>query len=218
MEIPKYAKIGLVGQSGSGKSTLAKLIMGMYAFGSGIYTIGSEDFYKLREDDVKNEITLILQDSEMFNLSLLENITLFRELDTKRLSLAIEVAQLEDVINKLPEKLETLIGEKGYHLSGGERQRIGIARAIYKNSQILIFDESTSSLDSKTESAVLNGLTTKLEKNTVIFIAHKVASLKKVDKLIVMDKGHVVEEGTYKKLSADTNSEFFKIYSAQLNK
>ncbi len=214
--IPRFAKIGLVGRSGSGKSTIVKLLMGLYAFKSGEYRIGEHNFYDLQEQDVKKEMTLILQDSEMFNLSLMENITLLRPLNPELLELAVEIAQLGPVIEKLPEGLGTLIGEKGYHLSGGERQRVGIARAIYKNSQILIFDESTSSLDSKTETAVLKGLETRLEKKTVIFIAHKVSALKNVDRIIVMDNGKIVEEGTYQKLSHNPSSHFHKIYSTQL--
>lgn len=218
LEIPKYAKIGLVGPSGSGKSTLVKLMMGLYAFKSGVYKIDDQDFYSLKEGEIKKNMTLILQDSEMFNLSLLENITLLKKLDPELLTLAVDIAQLSPVIANLPEGLNTLIGEKGYHLSGGERQRVGIARAIYRNSQILIFDESTSSLDGKTESAVMKGLEMKLDKKTVIFIAHKVASLKGVDRIIVMNKGAIVEEGSFTSLSGDHSSSFYKIYSAQLKK
>jgi ABC-type multidrug transport system fused ATPase/permease subunit len=218
LEIARYEKIGIVGRSGSGKSTLSKLLVGLYNFKSGQYQIGGKDFYALSEQQIKREITLILQDSEMFNLSLLENITLLRELNDELLQLALEIAQLGPVIKKLPQGLDTLIGEKGYHLSGGERQRVGIARAIYKNSQILIFDESTSSLDSKTEALVLRGLEEKLEKKTIIFIAHKVATLQGVDRVVVMENGRIVEEGAYDQLAADQQSEFYKIYSSQLKK
>ncbi len=213
--VDRYQKVGIVGKTGSGKSTLSKILIGLYSLGSGKYVIGNTNFYELARDEITKNITLVLQDSEMFNLSLVENITLMGKLDKQLLIRAIEISQLQNVIDKLPEGLDTLIGEKGYHLSGGERQRIAIARAIYKDPEIIIFDEATSSLDNKTESKVFESLDSYLKEKTVIIIAHRVSTLKDVSKIYVFDRGVIVEEGTYEKLSKNPNSVFAKTYLKQ---
>jgi ABC-type multidrug transport system fused ATPase/permease subunit len=178
LKIKKNEKIGVVGKSGSGKSTLAKIFLGLYKIDSGKIKIDETNFYDIKHEEITKHITLVLQDSEMFNLSLKENITLMREFDAKLFEKAISVAQLKDLMDKLPDGLETKIGEKGYRLSGGERQRIGLARAIYKDTQILILDEATSSLDSGTETLIQQALEENLDKKTVISIAHRVSTLK----------------------------------------
>lgn len=213
--IKKYQKIGIVGKSGSGKSTLAKLLIGLYSLDTGEYRIGNTNFYDLKHNEITKNITLVLQDSEMFNLSLKENITLLKNIDADLFTAAIQAAQLEEMVKKLPEGLETLIGEKGYRLSGGERQRIGLARAICKNPQILILDESTSSLDTKTEELIQQGLEKNLQGKTMIIIAHRVSTLRNVDKIYVFDQGEIIEEGTFAKLHKDKTSKFNAIYQSQ---
>jgi len=175
--IKKHEKVGVVGRSGSGKSTFAKILLGLYELEKGTYKIGDTDFKNIKHEKVTDNVSLVLQDSEMFNLSLKDNITLMRKFDQKLFNQALEIAALRDLVEKLPEGVDALIGEKGYRLSGGERQRIGIARAIYKDPEILILDEATSSLDSKTESAILKAFEEKLMKKTVISIAHRVSTL-----------------------------------------
>ena len=131
-----------------------------------------------------------------------------RPFDTDLFEKAISIAQLKPVIEKLPDGIETLIGEKGYRLSGGERQRIGIARAIYKDPQILILDEATSSLDSNTEALIQKAFEEILKKKTVISIAHRVSTLKNVDRIFVFDNGQIVETGLFQELSQDKGSKF----------
>jgi ABC-type multidrug transport system fused ATPase/permease subunit len=211
VQINKFEKVGVVGKSGSGKSTFAKILLGLYEFDSGLFKIGTRKFYDIRHDCLTKEIALVLQDSEMFNLSLKENITLMRTFDADLFEKAISIAQLKSVIEKLPDGIDTLIGEKGYRLSGGERQRIGIARAIYKDPQVLVLDEATSSLDSKTELLIQHAFEEHLKKKTVISIAHRISTLKNVDKVIVFEEGEIVEEGTYKELSKNVNSKFYEI-------
>lgn len=217
LKIYKYEKVGIVGKSGSGKSTLAKILLGLYQLKSGSYKIGAENYQDILHDEVTKNVSLVLQDSEMFNMTLRDNITLMREFDSKLFSDAISIAQLEDIISSLPEGLDTLIGEKGYRLSGGERQRIGIARAIYKDPQILVLDEATSSLDSHTESLILQAIEKRLTKKTLIMIAHRVTTLKNVDKIYVFNHGKIVEEGTYSKLSKDPKSKFSELSRSKID-
>lgn len=216
--IHKSEKIGIVGRSGSGKSTFAKMLLGLYEITHGNYQIGQTNFYDLRHDEVTHNMSLVLQDSEMFNMSFQDNITLMREYDEKLFQRAIRIAQLEELIARLPEGVQTLIGEKGYRLSGGERQRIGIARAIYKDPEILILDEATSSLDTKTEEAIQHELESELSGKTIIIIAHRVSTLKNVDRILVFDQGQIVEEGTYNELLANSSSYFSSISQAQQHK
>lgn len=213
LSIKKYQKIGLVGETGSGKSTLAKLLLGLYKVNSGKYLIGNTNFYNIKNTEILNNIAIVLQEPEMFNLSLKENITLMRDFNLDLFKKAIQIVQLENVIKKLPEGMDTLIGEKGYHLSGGERQRVGIARAIYRDTPILILDEATSSVDTKTESLIQEAIENKLQKKTLIFIAHRVSTLKNVDQIHVFSDGIIVESGKYNTLLKNNKSVFNKLYN-----
>lgn len=213
IKIDKNQKIGVVGKTGSGKSTLSKILVGLYRLNSGEYKIGNTNFHDISKNQISKKMSLVLQDSEMFNLSLKDNITLLRRVNRDLLLKAIKVSQLEEVIQKLPDGLDTLIGEKGYHLSGGERQRVGIARAICRNPEIFIFDEATSSLDSKTEALVHGAIEKELKDKTLIIIAHRITTLKNVDTIYVMKEGRVVEQGSYDELFANRNSEFNRIHN-----
>lgn len=215
VSIKKNEKIGVAGLSGSGKSTFAKVLMGLYKMTSGSYKIDKTDFYKIDEREVVKCMTLVLQESEMFNMSVRDNITLLRKIDEELLQKAISIAQLEHVINKLPQGLDTQIGEKGHRLSGGERQRIGIARAICKDPEILILDESTSSLDTKTETLVQEALEKELTNKTVITIAHRISTLRKTDRVLVFEKGKIVEQGRYDELLGNDSSVLSKVYKTQ---
>lgn len=213
--IGRNQKVGIVGKTGSGKSTLTKILMGLYPLSSGTYTIGATRFADINYEHTTKHLGIVLQESEMFNLSLRENITLMRDVKPDLFTKAIQIAQLEQVIEKLPQGLETLIGEKGYHLSGGERQRVGIARAICKDPDILIFDEATSSLDSLTESKIQAGLESELTQKTLIFVAHRTSTLKNVDVIHVFKDGKIVESGSYNSLTKDPKSLFNQLYKVQ---
>lgn len=215
ISVPRYAKIGVVGKTGSGKSTLAKIMAGLYPLYSGKYEIGGISFYELTREEQTKQISLVLQETEIFNMSLGDNITLMRKTNPKQLKKALIISQLIDVVEKMPEGLATVVGEKGYHLSGGERQRVGIARAICKNSPIFIFDEATSSLDSKTEFFIQQGLEKNLQDKTIISIAHRVSTLKNTDIIYVFHNGRIVEKGKFADLAADRSSRFYKLYQGQ---
>jgi ABC-type multidrug transport system fused ATPase/permease subunit len=218
MIIKKGEKIGLVGKSGSGKSTLVKVLIGLYSLNRGNIKIDDMDFSDIKEESILKHMSLVLQETEMFNLSLKENVTLMKKDKLGKFNNAVQIAELRDVIENLPEKENTLIGEKGYHLSGGERQRVGIARTIFKNPQIIILDEATSSLDSKTEQKIQESLEKEAKNKTLIMIAHRVSTLKNVDRIYVMEGGRIIEEGKYNELIADSRSKFYEIYELQQKK
>jgi len=216
LNINKGDKIGIVGDSGSGKSTLGKLLLGLYKINKGHIKVNNLDYYEISHDNILKTIAPVMQETELFNLSLLENITMLKDLDKNLFKKAIDVSQLEPVIKKLPKGINTLLGEKGYKLSGGERQRIGIARAIYKNSDVLILDEATSALDSKTELKIQKGIEA-LKNKTILIIAHRLSTLKNVDQIIVFDKGKIIEQGNFKELIKDGKSKFYKLWNMQKN-
>jgi ABC-type multidrug transport system fused ATPase/permease subunit len=216
LSLERNSKVGIAGSSGSGKSTLAKIILGLYAIKSGEFKIGAKDYYSILHNETLSNISVVLQETELFNLSLTENITMMRPLDKDLLDKAIEISQLGEVINKLPYGLDSTIGEKGYMLSGGERQRLGIARAIYKNAPIIILDEATSSLDSETEGRIMEKLLGEDGKNkTFLIIAHRLGTLKYTDSISVMDNGQVVESGSYEELMNNNDSVFHKMNKEQ---
>lgn len=216
LTLKRNSKVGIAGSSGSGKSTLAKIILGLYGIKSGEFKIGDKDYYSISHNETLSNITVVLQETELFNLSLRENITMMRNLDLDLLNQAVEISQLGEVINKLPNGLDSLIGEKGYMLSGGERQRLGIARAIYKNAPIIILDEATSSLDSETEGRVMEKLLGEYgREKTFLIIAHRLGTLRYTDSISVMENGKVVENGNYEKLMNDPDSFFHKMNQEQ---
>ncbi len=198
LTINRNQAIGLVGKSGCGKSTLVKLLLGIYTPQKGRILVDDVDIKKINQKSFRTNIGVVLQDSEMFNISLFNNITFFpSNLNEKLFRKAIEISQLKELIQKLPLGLNTLVGEKGYKVSGGERQRIGISRTIYKNPPILILDEATSHLDSKTESKIQKGIEEQLKEKTLIIIAHRLSTLKNVEKIYVMNNGRIVEQRTF---------------------
>ncbi|MDO8509262.1 MAG: ABC transporter ATP-binding protein [Nanoarchaeota archaeon] len=215
--IKRGEKIGVVGSSGCGKSTLTKLLLGLYDIKSGGIYIDGKNINKFKHSSITNNLTPVLQDSEMFDMTLAENIAISSSSRSKILLLkSIRISSLNSVINKLPKGLSTLLGEKGYKVSGGERQRIGIARAVYKNSPMLILDEATSHLDSKTEQYIQKQLEKELTDKTLLIIAHRLSTLKGVDRIIVMENGKIVEEGKFSDLIMK-RQKFYKFYQLQNN-
>lgn len=216
LKLERNSKLGIAGLSGSGKSTLAKIILGLYAIDSGEFKVGSKDYYSISHKETIKNVTVVLQETELFNLSLRDNITMMRDVDNDLLRMAIDISELREVIDRLPEGLDAKVGEKGYMLSGGERQRLGIARAIYKNSPIIILDEATSSLDSETEGKVMAKLLGEYgEGKTFLMIAHRLGTLKYADNIAVMERGAVVEEGDYDSLMKDKDSVFSRMNKEQ---
>ncbi len=216
LQIHRGEKLGIAGSSGGGKSTLVKLLLGLYSLKSGEFRVGNKNYYDISHEDLIHQLSVVLQETELFNISLRENITMMREENPELLQKAIEISQLSEVIAKLPEGVDTLIGERGYMLSGGERQRLGIARAIYKNSEVMIFDEATSSLDSETERKIMEGLLGDFgQKRTMIIVAHRLSTLANTDRVVVFEEGTIVEAGAYRDLLANPASILSKLSTTQ---
>jgi ABC-type multidrug transport system fused ATPase/permease subunit len=208
-EVRRGEIVGIAGSSGSGKSTLIKLLLGLYHLDHGALQIGDRPIHEIRHEELVSNIAVVLQETELFNLTLRENITMMRDVPPARLHAALDIACLRDIVERLPEGLDTVIGERGYTLSGGERQRVGIARAVCRNAPILLLDEATSALDSATEQRVMERLIAEHNGDrTMVIIAHRISTLKDADKIVVFDQGLLVEQGRFQELAEDPASRF----------
>tara|TARA_Y100000310_G_scaffold29221_2_gene27709 strand:+ start:1210 stop:2964 length:1755 start_codon:yes stop_codon:yes gene_type:complete len=215
LDIRKGEKIGIVGKSGSGKSTFFKLLLKLYLPQKGMIYFDSKPITSIKRDSILNKVSIVPQETELFNLSLKENIIISGggRINKKRYQKALKDSQLNSVVSKLKGRDFALIGEKGVRLSGGERQRLGIARAIYKDSDIIIFDEATSNLDYQTEKEIQKSID-KLKDKTLIVSAHRIQTLKNMDKIVFIDKGRIIEEGTYDEL-LKKRGQFYKLWEQQ---
>jgi ATP-binding cassette, subfamily B, bacterial len=201
LTIPAKQKVGLVGKSGAGKSTLVKLLLRHYEINSGGIEIDGQNIAHVTQDSLRESIALVPQESVLFHRTLRDNIAYGRP-DSHDINVqkAAKLAQAHDFIMTLPKGYETMVGERGVKLSGGERQRVAIARAILKDAPILVLDEATASLDSESEVAIQKALHELMQGKTVIAIAHRLSTLREMDRIIVLDQGKIVEEGTHDKL------------------
>jgi len=203
IEIKPGQKIGLVGYSGSGKSTFVNLILRLYDVREGAILIDDQDIRDVTQDSLRECIAMIPQDPFLFQRSLMNNIR-YGQIDAsdEEVIAAAKKAHADEFIQKLPQKYDSLVGERGIKLSGGQRQRIAIARAILKNAPILILDEATSQLDSVTESSIQESLWTLMEGKTTLIIAHRLSTLLHMDRILVFDQGKIVEDGSHADLLA----------------
>ncbi len=194
-------KIGLVGHSGSGKSTLMRVLMRFSDIQSGEVLIDGQNIAKVTQEDLHTQIAYVPQEPLLFHRSIRENIA-YGQLDAspQAIEAAAKMASAHDFIMELPDGYDTLVGERGVKLSGGQRQRVVIARAMLKNAPILALDEATSALDSESEVLIQSALWKLMEGRTAIVIAHRLSTIQKMDRILVLDKGKIVEEGTHKEL------------------
>lgn len=207
--------IALVGHSGSGKSTIIKLLYRLYDINNGSIKIDGNDIRDVTQESLRSELSIVPQEPSLFDDTIYNNI-LFSNPFAKKEEVfdAIKFAQLDEFVEELPKKEKTIVGERGIKLSGGQKQRISIARAILANKKILILDEATSSLDSKTENEIQKDLKKLMENRTSIIIAHRLSTILNADKIIVMDKGVISSIGTHKEL-LEKSSLYQELWSIQ---
>ena len=209
-KVKKGQMVAIVGASGSGKSTLVNLIPRFYENITGKIIIDGFDVKDLPRSDLRSIIAVVSQESILFNSSIKENILLGDNSEDadERLKKSISIANAQEFIDEFEEKLNYNVGDNGSNLSGGQKQRIAIARAVYSNCPILILDEATSSLDSKSEKLVQNAIDKLMVDKTSIVIAHRLSTIQNADKIIVLEKGEIVEEGSHEELLK--NNSFYK--------
>ncbi len=209
-------KVAIVGASGAGKSSLVKLLFRFYDPQSGRICIDGQDISKINQHSLRRVIGVVPQDTVLFNDSIFENIRYGNpEASDAQVLEAIKLAHLQNFINQLPEGADTRVGERGLKLSGGEKQRVAIARTILKRPAILVFDEATSSLDSKSERSILAAINEISEGHTSLVIAHRLSTIIDADKILVMDQGAVIEQGSHQEL-LDHQGRYADLWSAQL--
>ncbi len=194
-------RVGLVGRSGSGKSTLMRLLLHHHDIQAGSITIDGTDIAGVKQESLRRAISIVPQEPLLFHRNILENIG-YGKPNAKKKDIveAAKLAQAHEFIGRLPQGYDSVVGERGIKLSGGERQRVVIARAILKNAPILLLDEATSALDSESEVAIQDALRTLMHGKTVIAIAHRLSTLREMDRILVMDHGKIVEDGKHDEL------------------
>ncbi len=218
LDVEKGQKIALVGQSGSGKSTIVQLLMRFYNTNAGAITIDGKPIETFNISDLRHQIGIVPQDVILFGGSIRENILYGKpSASEEELKAAAEQANALEFIQQFPEGFETIVGERGIKLSGGQRQRIAIARAILKNPSILVLDEATSSLDAESEKIVQDALNKLMMNRTSIIIAHRLATIREVDCIYVLENGKIVEKGTHEELSAIQNGLYSHLASLQFD-
>ena len=200
-DIESHQKVGLVGESGAGKTTLVSLLLRQHDLTDGAITIDGQDIAKVIQDSLRENIAVVPQEPMLFHRSIMENIR-YGRLDTtdEEVIEAAKMAQAHQFIINTPHQYETLVGERGVKLSGGQRQRIAIARAILKNAPILVLDEATSALDSESEVLIQKALHELMVGKTVIAVAHRLSTLREMDRIIVLDRGKVSQDGSHAEL------------------
>ena len=218
LNIKAGEKIGLVGYSGAGKTTLIKCLLRYFDVRSGAILLDGNDIRNITQESLRQNIAVIPQDITMFHRSILDNIKIAKyDADFEEIIAACKKAKIHDDIMKMANGYDSIVGERGVKVSGGQRQRIAIARAILKDAPILILDEATSSLDSQTERQIQESLNLLIEdkSKTVIAIAHRLSTLKHMDRIIVIDKGQIAEEGSHDQLILSEKSLYKKLWELQ---
>ncbi|MFJ8630705.1 ABC transporter ATP-binding protein [Streptomyces sp. NPDC093568] len=203
LDVPAGTKVGLVGRSGGGKTTLTRLLLRMTDIDAGRILIGGQDISRLRQADLRGRIAYVPQDPAMFHRTLRENIAFARpDADEAEIRRAAEAAHVTEFAESLPDGFDTMVGERGVKLSGGQRQRVALARAILRDAPILLLDEATSALDSESEILVQEALWRLMDGRTALVVAHRLSTVATMDRLVVLDRGEIVEQGTHDELLA----------------
>ncbi|MBN1784016.1 MAG: ATP-binding cassette domain-containing protein, partial [Alphaproteobacteria bacterium] len=209
-------KVGLVGVSGAGKSTLVHLLLRLYDLDKGEITIDGENIADVQQDTLRAQIAMVAQDNSLFHRTLSENIKYGKPNATqKEVERAAKLAHAHAFITDMEKGYRSKVGERGIKLSGGQRQRIAIARAFLKDAPILILDEATSALDTETEKVIQESLMTLMRGRTTIAIAHRLSTLLEMDRIIVLDKGKILETGSHKELIKKKTGTYARLWAMQ---
>ena len=217
-KIKANSTVAFVGKSGAGKSTVFSLLCKMYDINSGDITIDGISIKELDKDSIRGNITIISQNPYIFNMSIKENLRLVKEnLTDEEMVEACKTACLDEFINSLPEGYDTMIGEGGINLSGGERQRLAIARALVQKTEIILFDEATSALDNETQSSIKQAIDNMKNEYTILIIAHRLSTVINSDKILLVEDGTILDEGTHEELLKNSKT-YHQLYDAELKK
>ena len=212
-KINKNSSVALVGESGSGKSTIIKLIMGLIKYDKGNILIDDKELSKLNLNSVYDNVTYVSQEAPIFDGTLRENLIFDKKIPDEEIIKVLNLVCLDKFYEKLENGLDTELGEKGVRMSGGERQRVALARLFFDDSKIIILDEATSAMDNITEKLVMENVVKQLDNKTLVVIAHRLETIKDVDKIYVLSNGIIQEEGKYNEL-LDKNGYFTKLYKS----
>lgn len=217
--VPKNETLAIVGNSGGGKSTLVNLIPRFYDIKSGSIKIDGTDIREFTLNSLRKNISMVFQDNFLYSGTIRENIMMGNFNATEdELKQAINMAHLSEMVQDLPDGLDTMLGERGLTLSGGQRQRVAIARAMLRNSPIVILDEATSALDNESEAIVQKAMDNLMQDRTVFIIAHRLSTIKNADRIAVINEGELVELGTHEQLMSIENGQYKNLYEMQFKK
>jgi ATP-binding cassette subfamily B protein len=216
LDIQPGEKIGIVGYSGSGKTTLTKLMLRFMDVTRGTIMLDGIDIRDLKQHDLRLAVSYVPQEPLLFHRSVSDNIAYGKPSATMaEIKQAAKLAYVEEFAQDLPDGYQTFVGERGVKLSGGQRQRVAIARALLKNAPILVLDEATSALDSESEKYIQQALWELMKGRTAIVIAHRLSTIQRLDRIVVMDKGKIVQLGSHNDLLADTRGIYAKLWAHQ---
>jgi ATP-binding cassette, subfamily B, bacterial len=217
LDVPAGQKVGLVGRSGAGKSTIISLLQRLYDPDSGDVLIDNQNIAHVTQESLRGSIAVVQQDISLLHRSVLENIRYGSpEASNEEVYRAVEAALCTEFISRLPEGFDTLVGARGMKLSGGQRQRLAIARAFLRDAPIVLLDEATSSLDTESEQSIQEALSRLLKGRTVIAIAHRLSTLDLFDRIVVLDRGRIVEDGAPPRLLQIKGGVYSRMYGRQL--
>jgi ATP-binding cassette subfamily B protein len=218
VRIPAGQRVGLVGASGSGKTTFVKLVQRLYDLDGGRILIDGQDIAAVRQESLRRQIAIVQQEPLLFHRSLAENIAYGRpEASLSEIETAARLAHADAFIERLPQRYATLVGERGVKLSGGERQRVALARAFLADAPILILDEATSSLDSESEALIQDAMRGLMRGRTTLVIAHRLSTVRELDRILVFDHGRIVEDGDHFALVRIRNGVYRRLVERQAN-